>query len=95
MASPAGEIDRLARRERERVFQMFVVALLVSVGLSLVLASTIANPLADLAEAAELGRDRNNRKMNPGRIRIPDLTARPDEIGRLSGALLTRLPSSV
>ena len=25
--------------------------------------------------------------MNPGRIRIPDLTARPDEIGRLSGAL--------
>jgi two-component system sensor histidine kinase ChvG len=66
---------------------MFVVALLVSIGLSLVLASTIANPLADLAEAAELGRDRNSRRMNPGRIRIPDLTARPDEIGRLSRAL--------
>ncbi|MEM7319014.1 MAG: sensor histidine kinase [Pseudomonadota bacterium] len=87
MASAAGEIDTLARRERERVLQMFVVALLVSIGLSLVLASTIANPLADLAEAAELGRDRNTRKMNPGRIRIPDLTARPDEIGRLSRAL--------
>jgi two-component system sensor histidine kinase ChvG len=57
------------------------------VGLSLVLASTIANPLADLAAAAELGRDKNSRKVNPGRIRIPDLTARPDEIGRLSGAL--------
>jgi two-component system sensor histidine kinase ChvG len=25
--------------------------------------------------------------MSPGRVRIPDLTARPDEIGRLSGAL--------
>ncbi len=87
VASPAGEVDALMRSERERVLQMFVVAILVSVGLSLVLASTIANPLADLAEAAELGRDRDARKMNPGRIRIPDLTARPDEIGRLSAAL--------
>ena len=87
MATAAGEIDNLVRGERERVLQMFVVATLVSIGLSLVLASTIANPLADLSAAAELGRDKNARKMNPGRIRIPDLTARPDEIGRLSGAL--------
>ncbi len=87
VVSPSGEIDALVRGERERVLQMFIIALLVSVGLSLVLASTIANPLADLAEAAELGRDRNARKMNPGRVRIPDLTARPDEIGRLSRAL--------
>ncbi len=87
MASPSGEIDAIVRGERERVLQVFVIAILVSVGLSLVLASTIANPLADLAEAAEMGRDRNARRMNPGRIRIPDLTARPDEIGRLSRAL--------
>lgn len=87
LVSPSGEIDALVRGERERVLQMFVIALLVSIGLSLVLASTIANPLADLAEAAELGRDRNARKMNPGRVRIPDLSARPDEIGRLSRAL--------
>ena len=87
VATATGEIDRLVRGERERVLQMFVIATLVSIGLSLVLASTIANPLADLAAAAELGRDKNARKMNPGRIRIPDLTARPDEIGRLSGAL--------
>lgn len=87
IASPSGEIDALVRSERERVLQMFLIAILVSIGLSLVLASTIANPLAELAEAAELGRDRNARKMNPGRIRIPDLTARPDEIGRLSAAL--------
>ena len=87
VGSAAGEIDRLVRAERERVLQMFVIATLVSIGLSLVLASTIANPLADLAAAAELGRDKDARKMNPGRIRIPDLTARPDEIGRLSGAL--------
>jgi two-component system, OmpR family, sensor histidine kinase ChvG len=66
---------------------MFVIAILVSIGLSLVLASTIANPLADLAAAAEIGREANARKMSPGRVRIPDLTGRPDEIGRLSGAL--------
>ena len=87
LTSASGEIDALVRSERERVLQMFVIATLVSIGLSLVLASTIANPLADLAAAAELGRDKNTRKVNPGRIRIPDLTARPDEIGRLSGAL--------
>ena len=87
LTSPAGEVDALVRAERERVLQMFVIALLVSVGLSLVLASTIANPLADLAEAAELGRDRNARQSDKGRIRIPDLSARPDEIGRLSRAL--------
>lgn len=87
IVSASGEIDRLVSGERERVLQMFIIATLVSIGLSLVLASTIANPLADLAAAAELGRDKDARNMNPGRIRIPDLTARPDEIGRLSGAL--------
>lgn len=87
VASPSGSIDALVRGERERNLQMFVVAILISIGLSLVLASTIANPLADLAEAAELGRDKDSRKVNPGRIRIPDLSARPDEIGRLSRAL--------
>nr|WP_217356027.1 sensor histidine kinase [Ruegeria arenilitoris] len=86
MAGPAGQIDALARRAQERILQMFVVALLVSIGLSLVLASTIANPLADLAAAAEMGKDRG-AGVNPGRIRIPDLSARPDEIGRLSRAL--------
>lgn len=87
LASAEGDIDRLVRYEREQILQMFVIALLVSIGLSLVLASTIANPLSDLAAAAELGRDRDARKMTPGRIRIPDLAARPDEIGRLSVAM--------
>ncbi len=87
LTSAAGEIDRLVRHEREQVLQMFIIALFVSIGLSLVLASTIANPLSDLAAAAELGRDRNARKMAPGRVRIPDLAARPDEIGRLSVAM--------
>jgi two-component system sensor histidine kinase ChvG len=87
VTTAAGEIDQLVRGEREELLQMFVVALFVSIGLSFVLASTIANPLSDLAAAAELGRDKNARKMSPTRVRIPDLTGRPDEIGRLSGAL--------
>ena len=87
LAGTVGEIDAMVRQERERVLQMFIIASLVSVGLSLVLASTIANPLSDLAAAAELGGDRGNTRPKPSRVRIPDLTARPDEIGRLSGAL--------
>lgn len=87
VTSAAGEIDALVRRENENMLQMFIIATLVLIGLSLALAATIANPLSDLADAAELGRDKNFRKVNPGRIRIPDLTARPDELGRLSGAL--------
>jgi len=86
IVSATGEIDNLVRAERERVLQMFIIATLVSIGLSLILASTIANPISDLAAAAEIGGDRN-RTGKGGRIRIPDLTARPDEIGRLSGAL--------
>jgi two-component system sensor histidine kinase ChvG len=87
LVSAGGEIDMLVRGERERVLQMFLIATLVSIGLSIVLASTIANPISDLAAAAEIGRDKDRRKAANGRIRIPDLTARPDEIGRLSGAL--------
>ncbi len=81
------ELAMTLRAEREQVLQMFVVALLVSVGLSLVLASTIANPLSELATAAELGRDRQVRRISPDRVRIPDLAGRPDEIGRLSVAM--------
>ncbi|SES04138.1 two-component system, OmpR family, sensor histidine kinase ChvG [Tranquillimonas rosea] len=87
LTSAAGDIDSLVRAEREQVLRMFVIAILVSIGLSLVLASTIANPLSDLAAAAEIGRDRSSKSVKPSRVRIPDLTARPDEIGRLSGAL--------
>jgi two-component system sensor histidine kinase ChvG len=87
ITSSSAEIDRLVRYEREQILQMFVLALVVSIGLSLMLASTISNPLSDLAAAAELGRDRDARRVAPSRVRIPDLAARPDEIGRLSVAM--------
>ena len=87
LATVGGKVDQLARLEREKILQMFLIAAIVSIGLSLLLASTIANPLADLSLAAELGRDRNARTVSPSQVRIPDMTARPDEIGRLSGAM--------
>ncbi len=63
MVSYAPEIDAAVRLERENVLQMFVIATLVSIGLSLVLASTISNPISNLADAAEVGRDRNRRNV--------------------------------
>lgn len=87
ITSSSNEIDRLVRYEREQILQIFVLALIVSVGLSLMLASTISNPLSDLAAAAEIGRNRDARRVAPSRVRIPDLAARPDEIGRLSVAM--------
>lgn len=84
MTSAGGEIDSYVRREREQVLQMFIVGLVVSIGLSLVLASTIANPISELAAAADVANDKEGRRFSPGRVRIPDLSARPDEIGRLS-----------
>jgi two-component system sensor histidine kinase ChvG len=83
----AGEIEYLVRVEREQVLQLFVIALAVSIVLSVALASTIANPLSDLSAAAELGHEEEGAGYGPQRIRIPDLSARPDEIGRLSRAL--------
>ncbi len=83
----ARDTAALMRHDREQVLQFFLIALVVSIGLSFVLASTIANPLADLAMAAELGKRRDGRKTTSGRVRIPDLTGRPDEIGDLSRAM--------
>ena len=50
--------------------------------LSVFFARTIANPMKRLAESAERVRHRTR-----SRVEIPDLTARGDEIGDLSGAL--------
>ncbi len=67
---------------RLAILQIFVVALLVTTGLSLYMASTIARPIRRLALAAEQVRHGHGR-----RHRIPDFTNRDDEIGELSLAL--------
>jgi len=63
------------------VLRIFAVTLLVTVLVSLYLASTIAQPIRRLAAATQRARGRG------GRIEIPELTGRNDEIGELAGAL--------
>lgn len=87
LTSQPGEIARLEGQEALRLLLIFGGAITVSLVLSLVLATSITHPLAALASAAEQGRDRHARKMTRGRVRIPDLAERPDEIGRLSKAM--------
>ncbi|MGM0659673.1 MAG: ATP-binding protein [Pseudomonadota bacterium] len=89
LSEAPGVLDALVREGQERALRIFLIAALISVGLSLVLARAISGPLEDLAQAAETGRDRipDDRGPDTGRIRIPDLTGHSDEIGRLSESL--------
>lgn len=87
MMTRPGDLDDYISAERERILQVFVLAIITSIALSLVLAKTIVGPLRDLAEAAHEGGTRDAGQLNPQRINIPDMTARPDELGYLSGAM--------
>ena len=78
----SADIDKAVRSVRFQILKVFGFALIVTVLLSVYLASTIARPIRRLAAAAERVRRRHGRD-----IVIPDLTQRGDEIGELSGAL--------
>jgi Signal transduction histidine kinase len=75
------EIAKSLFRVRLNILQIFIVALAITVGLSFYIAGTIARPIRRLALAAEQVRHGHGR-----RHRIPDFSARNDEIGELSGA---------
>ena len=87
LSTLGGEIDGFIRNERQQILEVFLLAALTSVFLSVLLANTIGRPLRQLAMAAKKGSVQNSGRINPGRIDIPDLTARPDEIGDLSRQL--------
>ncbi|GJE41580.1 Adaptive-response sensory-kinase SasA [Methylobacterium soli] len=83
MLSTQGDaIDRVIASERFGLVQVFLVAALVMVVLSILLAGAIAGPVRRLADAAE-----KVRMGIKSRQEIPDFTSRTDEIGHLSGAL--------
>jgi two-component system sensor histidine kinase ChvG len=73
------EIEEELRTVRLELIRIFGVTLLVTVLLSLYLASTIARPIRRLANAAQRARG--------ARIEIPEITGRNDEIGELAGSL--------
>lgn len=87
LTSQPGYLDGIIASEQQAVLRLFLLAVVVSVVLSIALANTIANPIHDLARAAEAGTTKEGRQEDASRIRIPDLSGRPDEIGRLSRAM--------
>ncbi|MET3586804.1 two-component system sensor histidine kinase ChvG [Pseudorhizobium tarimense] len=82
LSTQAGDIDKIVHAERLAIMRVFGVATLVNILLSLLLSSTIANPLRRLSAAAI--RVRRGAKQ---REEIPDFAYRQDEIGNLSIAL--------
>lgn len=82
MSTQGGDIDEIIASERFGLLQVFLVAAVVMLVLSVLLAGTIAGPVRRLADAAE-----RVRRGIKSRQQIPDFTNRSDEIGHLSGAL--------
>jgi two-component system sensor histidine kinase ChvG len=87
LSTLGGEIDKYIWNERQQILEVFMLAALTSVFLSILLANTIGRPLRQLAMAAQKGSVQNTGRISPSRIDIPDLTSRPDEIGDLSRQL--------
>ncbi|MCH8953674.1 MAG: stimulus-sensing domain-containing protein, partial [Proteobacteria bacterium] len=88
LSTQGEDINAIVQNERIVILQVFIIATLVSVALSVLLANTIAKPIRKLAEAADPEGISGARPLNPDRIEIPDLTHRTDEIGDLSAALI-------
>ena len=82
LTTETGDIDEVVRAERMALFQLTLVALIVMIVSSIILARTIARPIRALAEAAA-----RVRRMTGGAPEIPDFSQRGDEIGELSGSL--------
>jgi two-component system, OmpR family, sensor histidine kinase ChvG len=82
LSTLGGDIDAILASGRFALLQIFLIAALVMVILSVVVAGAIVGPVRRLAEAAE-----RVRSGTRSRQEIPDFTSRSDEIGHLSGAL--------
>ncbi|GLS29783.1 two-component system, OmpR family, sensor histidine kinase ChvG [Mesorhizobium albiziae] len=82
LSTQGGDIDKIVAEERKAILRVFGVAAMVTVVLSMLLASTIANPLRRLSAAAV-----RVRRGVKSREEIPDFSDRQDEIGNLSVAL--------
>jgi two-component system, OmpR family, sensor histidine kinase ChvG len=82
LSTQGADIDRIVQAERLAIVRVFAVAVFATGILSMLLASTIANPLRRLAAAAV-----RVRRGVQTREEIPDFSDRQDEIGNLSIAL--------
>ena len=94
MSRSDATIDRAIYAVRINILQIFFITLGITILLSLYLARAIARPIRQLAQAAEILRRGQTSRTGISGIAnllrddaIPDMTARHDEIGDLSGAL--------
>jgi two-component system sensor histidine kinase ChvG len=84
VTAEAGGIDAVVSQTRRAILPFFGLASLAAVLSSLLLTAAIAQPIRQLALAADKVRE---GIAVAGRARIPDFTHRRDEIGELSGSL--------
>ncbi len=82
LSTQEGDVNRVIDEEREGYIVVFLVAALVMLVLSSLLARTIAEPMRRLSEAAD-----RVRRGTHARAEIPDFSQRADEIGQLSHSL--------
>jgi len=82
LSTEGDDIDRIVREERVAILRIFLVASIVILVLSALLANTVAMPLRKLSEAAI----RVKRGVK-SRVEIPDFSHRQDEVGDLSASI--------
>ena len=82
LTTESGDIDGILKEERLALIEVFLVALGVVVFTSIYLAKFIAQPVRQLAAAAE-----RVRRGRHGREQIPTLEGRRDEIGELAESI--------
>jgi two-component system sensor histidine kinase ChvG len=84
LSTEGGDIDNILREERASLIGIALVALAVMIVSSLYLSGTIAEPVRQLAAAAD-----RVRSMRAGRESIPQFESRGDEIADLALSLST------
>ncbi len=84
VTAESGGIDALVEEARLAILPFFGLAVAAAILSSLLLTAMIAQPIRQLAIAADKVRE---GIAAAGRVRIPDFTNRKDEIGELSGSL--------
>lgn len=82
LSTQEGDVDRVIAEERKAYLFVFLVAALVMLVLSVLLAGTIAEPMRRLSEAADRVRHGAQKRET-----IPEFPERSDEIGQLSRSL--------
>jgi len=82
LTTESGDIDDILKEERLALIEVFLVAFAVLMASSIYLAGFIAEPVRQLAAAAE-----RVRRGRHGREQIPTLEGRRDEIGELAESI--------